>query len=221
MNKQYIIDRLVKEEPNNYNLFVQILDRLSEDNKDTLSMIELGCGSAYYSAIFHETFKHKAKNILVEPNIQWWKDFGETYFSDKKNFYFFNNYIENLIWAHWGGPNDAFALQLQKETPQISIEQILQDTNTEYADILHMDMQGSEYYVLDNIIKSNLITKFNYIFIMTHDFNDINYQSYIKLLTDSKLSYELIHNNENYRENGDGLIILKMNINTNNNAKSI
>jgi FkbM family methyltransferase len=211
MSLQHITNSLLNEEPNNYKIFTQILDRLLEEVKDTITMLELGCGSAYYSALFHERFKLKAKNILVEPHIQWYKNFGEGYFADKKNIYFYNNFIEKLVWAHWGGENDTLALKLQEETTQISVEKILQETHTNYVDILHMDMQGSEYYVLNDIINTNIITKFNYIVIMTHNFNDINYQSYIDLVQNSKIPHEFIYIDANYVENGDGLIVLKIN----------
>ena len=210
MNLQHIINQLKSEEPNNYNKFTQVLDLLSKESKQIITMVELGCGSAYYSALFNETFKAKAKNILVEPYIEWWKNFGEGYFANKERIFFYNNYIGKIVWAHWGGPEDESVTQMQKEVSQITLNQLLQETSTEDVDILHMDLQGSEYYILEDIIKNNLINKFTYIFIMTHDFDNDNYQSYINLLTKSSLNYEFVFNDKNYKENGDGLIILKI-----------
>ena len=71
-----------------------------------------------------------------------------------------------------------------------------------------MDMQGTEYFILKEIIENNLIEKTNYIFIMTHSFDNIDYNSYLDLMRNN-LSHKILFNDPSYIENGDGLIILK------------
>lgn len=209
MNIEHITAYLKHSEPKNYNYFIGVLDSLLKEEKDLFTMVELGCNSAYYSALFHETFKPKAKNILVEPYLKWWKEFGEQYFSDKKNSYFYHNYIGKLVWAHWGGINAPLANEVKNEVKSISLEEVLNSSNTDFIDILHMDLQGSEYYILEDIIKTDLVNKIKYMFIMTHNFDNINYNSYLDLIKKSNKSHNFISNDSNYKECGDGLIVIK------------
>jgi len=200
-----------QNEASNYKLFCDILNELKKQDKNIFTMMEIGCEEGYWSALFKEIFKEKSKNLIIEPRLECWKKFGELYFKDKKNVYFYNNYISELIWADWGGPDDSLALRIKNEVNSISIEQILKNSNTEIIDILHMDTQGSEYFILKNIIDTGLINKINYLFIMTHNFDDIRYDNYIELITKSLIKYEFILNDSNYKDGADGLIILKIN----------
>ena len=208
MNMQDIINEIRLYEKNNLNFFLEALDDIKSKNKDTNTMVELGCETAHYSALFNEKFNNQCKNIVVEPVIEWYQRFGEKYFQDKKNIYFYNNYIGEILWAGWGGQNDQKVIDIKSKVNQISFNQILSDSNTDYIDILHMDMQGTEYFILKEIIENNLIEKTNYIFIMTHSFDNINYNSYLDLMRNN-LSHKILFNDPSYRENGDGLIILK------------
>jgi len=210
MNIQDIINEIRTYEPNNLNFFLQALDDVKSKNKDLNTMLELGCEGGNYSALFNEKFNNQCKNIMVEPVIEFWQKFGERYFQDKKNIYFYNNYIGEIIWAHWGGQNESkFIIDLKSKVKKISFNEILSDSNTDYIDILHMDMQGTEYFILKEIIENNLIEKVNYIFIMTHTFDDINYNSYLDLLSNNNLNKKILFSDASYKENGDGLIILK------------
>jgi len=210
MNTQDIINEIKAYEPNNLNFFLNVLDDLKSKNKDINTMVELGCEGGSYSALFNEKFNNQCKNIMVEPCIEWWKRFGEKYFENKKNVFFYNNYINDIIWAGWGGRNETKVIDLKSKVKKISLNEILSDSNTDYIDILHMDMQGTEYFILKEIIENTLIEKINYIFIMTHNFDNINYYSYLNLLLKNNFNDKIIFQDPSYIENGDGLIILKI-----------
>jgi FkbM family methyltransferase len=111
-------------------------------------MFELGCSQGYYSALFREVFNEKAKNVLVEPMLKWWNEFGLTYFKEKNNTFFYNNYIGELHWLHWGGKETDTVKNIKKSTQEISFKNLLKDTKTDYIDLLHMDMQGTELDIL-------------------------------------------------------------------------
>jgi FkbM family methyltransferase len=214
INKKELIEKIVSSEPVNCDLFIKILESLNQESKKNITMMELGCSAAIYSALFYEFFQEKAKNIMVEPVLSWWESFGASYFKDKPNTYFYNNYVGPLIWAHWGGSSSDQAVNLAKEIPQISLDQILQESNTDFVDLLHMDLQGAEYFILEDIIKNKMIEKFKYIILMTHNMSELNikYDDYIKLLTNSNIKHEFIFNNSNYIDpTNDGLIIVKIN----------
>lgn len=210
MNKDELAQIIASSEPNNFKYFNELINSLLKDVKETYTMVELGCAEAYYSAFFNESFKPNVKNIMVDPDLTWWNRFGKTYFTDKSNCCFYNNYVSEIVWAGWGGPSAPQAQELKDSVLPITIEQILTNSKTNFVDILHMDLQGAEYYALENIVKTNLYNKFKYIMLMTHGFNNVNYQSYIKIIKDSNINHEFIFCNENYYENGDGLIILEI-----------
>jgi FkbM family methyltransferase len=199
-----IIENYIKaQEPKNYNLFLSILDNLKIKNNPNYTMLELGCAQGYYSALFRETFDEKAKNILVEPVIKWWHEFGSSYFDKKNNWYFYNNYIGELMWENWGGQNCDEVNNIKNSTQEIALDTILNETNTDFIDLLHMDMQGTEYYILEYIIDKNIIDKIDYIFIATH----YDYNRYTDLI--AKSNHEYVFNNPEHRDYGDGLIIIK------------
>jgi len=205
-----IIKQASHDEPRNVSFFLQALDVLKSKNKEMYTMVELGCSEAHYSAIFNEKFDHQCKNIMVEPIIEVWQKFGQNYFQDKKDAYFYNNYLCDLVWAGWGGPDVPFVVDLKSKINKINFNQLLAESNTTFIDMLHMDLQGAEYYVLKEIIENQLIKKTNYVFIMTHNFADINYDSYLKLLSDNNLNDNIVFADSSYIENGDGLIILRI-----------
>jgi FkbM family methyltransferase len=209
MDIKSIIKKIIVSEPNNFNLFLKVLDNIRSEDKEMNTMVELGGGGGYYSAFFNEYFNNKCKNIIVELCIQCWQVFGEKYFQDKENIYFYNNYIGEIIWACWGGQNNPEAINFKSKIKKISLNEVLLNSNTDYVDVLHMDVQGAEYFVLKEIIENNLIEKINYIFIMTHDFDNINYNSYLDLLSNNNLNDKILFNDPSYKENGDGLIIIR------------
>lgn len=209
-----IRDKIRTEEPNSLFYFEKVLNELKK-NKDNNVMVELGCGEAIYSAFFREYLGEKSKNILVEPDFDgsWKSFFGAKYFLGRDNVYFYNKFVGNPVNAHWGGLEN---LNFSKEIGSISLNELIKDTNTEKIDILHMDLQGSEYYILKDIIENQIIKKINYIFIYTHEFNDdislksIKYEDYLKLLESSNFNYEFIFKDSSLRENGDGEIIIRI-----------
>jgi len=206
-----IIKEMANHEPRNLDFFLKAVDDIKSKNKEMCTMVELGCGEAHYSAIFNEKFHHQCKNVMVEPYMEFWQKFGKHYFQDKQNTHFYNNYICDIIWAGWGGSGDPVAMDLKSKINKISFNEVLVNSNTSFIDILHMDLQGAEYYVLKEMIENQLIKRINYIFIMTHTFADINYHSYLKLLSDNNLNDDIIFTDSSYIENGDGLLILKVN----------
>ena len=204
-----IINKIILYEPNNLYFFLKAVNDVKSKNKDINTMVELGCHEAYYSAVFNEMFHNKCKNIMVDLCIACWEKFGKVFFENKKNTYFYNNYMGEIIWACWGGQDNPDAMRFKSEIKKISFNEMLLNSNTDYIDILHMDLQGGEYFVLKEIIENNLIKKINYIFIMTHEFDIINYNSYLDLLSNNNLNDKILFNDPSYTENGDGLIIIE------------
>ena len=107
-----------------YDLLLKKCNKMIEEdpkNKDINTMVELGCHEAYYSAVFNEMFHNKCKNIMVDLCIACWEKFGKVFFENKKNTYFYNNYMGEIIWACWGGQDNPDAMRFKSEIKKIPI----------------------------------------------------------------------------------------------------
>lgn len=149
-------------EPSEERLFSYVLKCIPENGL----MIELGSYWAFYSIWFNKTIKN-AKNYCIEP--------------DENNLQIGieNCKINNVIADFSKGfisKND------------IKVSEFIIEKNINYIDILHSDIQGYEYEMLEDIVNllDNKLIK--YLFISTHS-DEIHYNC-IKLLEDH--SYRII-----------------------------
>lgn len=120
-------------------------------------MIELGSYWGYYSLWFAKEIADPL-NYLIEPD-QERLDLG------KKNFSL-NNYTASFFHGYVGTCNtDAGNYQ---EASQIFIDSFLKENQIEHVNILHSDIQGAEYDMLESAIESIQLGKIDYFFISTH-----------------------------------------------------
>ena len=141
-------------EPQEEYVFQEVLKGM----KDNAVMIELGAYWSFYSMWFNKVVKN-ATNYMLEP---WNLEFG------KKNFRINNltgSFYQYYISKEPGFHHDGNEI--------ISIDKFVKDNKIEFIDILHSDIQGSEFDMLQGAISTLKNNKVGYIFVSTHS-NEIH-----------------------------------------------
>jgi len=129
-------------EPQEERMFMEVLKYISPD----ATMIELGSYWAFYSMWFQQQIKG-AKNFMVEPD----KNNLEC---GIKNFRL-NGFRGNFFQGHIG--------------PQgVDLKAFIAGNKIEYLDLLHVDIQGAELFLLDMNRDLFVQKKIGYIFVSTH-----------------------------------------------------
>ena len=149
-------------EPAEERMFQEVL----MDIKDNATMIELGSYWAFYTIWFNIKIKN-AKNYCIEPNT--------------KNINIgIDNCKLNNVKADF---TEGFVGE-----DHIKISEFVVKKNINYIDILHSDIQGYEYELLEDIIPLLNLKKIKYLFISTHS-DEIHYKC-IELI--KKCNYRII-----------------------------
>lgn len=155
--------KIIKElkghhEPQEEKVFHEVLNSLK---KEKPIMIELGSFWAYYSM----WFKHKTngKTIMVEPVPEKYNIGVKNFELNRMNGSFINacigsKYIKNYTFVDWD--------RKKYQTSMMNIERICNDYNLNFIDILHSDIQGTEYDML--LGAEAVINRIHYVFISTH-----------------------------------------------------
>lgn len=140
-------------EPQEEKVFYEVLKYIPEK----AVMIELGSYWGYYSLWFAKEITESV-NYLIEPDSER-LDLG------KKNFSL-NGLSASFVRGYVGTcGTDAGNF---REAKQIFIDSFLQENNIDHVNIIHSDIQGSEYEMLESAIQSIELEKIDYFFISTH-----------------------------------------------------
>ena len=181
-------------EPQEERVFYEVLKYIPKKS----TMIELGSYWGYYSLWFAKEITESV-NYLIEPDLER-LDLG------RKNFAL-NNMSASFIRGYVGScGTDAGNFQGAR---QILIDSFLEENNIEHVSILHSDIQGSEYEMLESAIRSIALGKIDYFFISTH--SEKIHRDCINFLEDH--SYEIIaEHSPQASYSVDGLVVAKQNI---------
>tara|TARA_R110002020_G_scaffold36323_8_gene109008 strand:+ start:752 stop:1444 length:693 start_codon:yes stop_codon:yes gene_type:complete len=134
---------------------------------DTPSMLELGASEGYYSYVFDYYYKGKNReslNICLEP-------------LPHKCDAIINNLPAAKVYCGYIGEWDTtdgdyvdfssgYGIERIKK---YSLKEIINDNDINVYDILHVDIQGGERGLIEELMEDNLYRKFNNFFISTHD----------------------------------------------------
>jgi len=156
------------------------------------TMLELGSFWAFYSMWLNQKITG-AKCFMVEPdqfNIQ----------AGIRNFKL-NNMKGNFTLATVGIKNKQL-----KDIKQIGVDDFCNDKGIEFLDILHSDIQGFEYEMLQGAEKMISLNQIGYIFISTHS-NDLHDQCFNFLKMKNFIILCSANIDETYSE--DGLIVAR------------
>jgi hypothetical protein len=176
-------------EPQEEKCFYEVLKYIPEN----ATMLELGSFWAYYSLWFAFQI-NGAKNYLIEPDLCRLEIGRRNFALNNKTGKFFQGYVGAMTDPE---PDITGA-------KRISIDDFIDNENIERIHILHSDIQGAEFTMLETTIKN--LDKIDYFFISTHGI-----PVHLKCLNFLK-SHEYIilaAHTDSESCSGDGLIVAK------------
>lgn len=188
------------------NIFINALNTIDKENP---TMIELGACDAYYSLIFNKFFSDKnVKNYCIEIS----KEFLEI---GKRNA--LNNDCKNIEFINAGiGEINKTSVHVlcdgMDTVDMYTLSDFIKNKNIDFIDVLHMDIQGTEISVLEDITRNDLFKKIRYSFISTHHQDGIfgpSYHACHKIL--ENVSKKIHFTDEHNGGVGDGLIVVEFN----------
>ena len=212
-------DSNISSHDGEYEMFQEILNKVS--NKENPIMIEIGCWWAFWSLCFRKKFPN-GKNILVE--------LGKRHISIGINNFKLNNFSET---HYWGGfflgnsntysnvksnydfpklPNEYFDENLMGKMtgPELEFIDIYSIEKLDKIDLLHMDIQGSEMPLIDDLhnnYKFILTEKIDNIVVATH--SQTIHNNLLEILTNC--GFSISKNMDFGTVGGDGMLIATKN----------
>jgi hypothetical protein len=156
------------------------------------TMIEMGSFWSFYSMWFQKVIP-KAKNFMIEPD-------PFNIVSGKKNFRL-NRFKGNFTQAFVGGKSGKI-----DGIKMVSVDDFVDDKKIEFIHILHSDIQGFEYDMLQGAQKTIDAKRIGYIFLSTHT-NELHYQCLDFLKSAGFKIIATADLNQTYSE--DGLIVAR------------
>jgi len=169
---------------------------INEIKSETPIMIELGAFWSLWSIIFRKKYP-KGKTIIVEGDLE------------KLNVGINNlslNDINNVTYYHNTIYGEKSNTLFSEDIKDIKLSEIINSIISDKIDLIHMDIQGSEIYAIDDIINLILNNKLSYSIIATHS-ESIEYEITNKL-KNHNIDYSIIKYEEGKH---DGEIIIKSN----------
>lgn len=150
-----LIDNKGVHEPEEESAFQKVLKQLNPGRD--LNMLELGAYWSFYSMWLLSVFP-KARCIMVEPD-------KKNLFCGMRNFAI-NNFKGKFIHAGIG--------KVKRRRQNItSVDDLCRENKIDFLDILHSDIQGFEYEMLEGAKRMLLEQRIGYVFISTHS-NDLH-----------------------------------------------
>lgn len=190
------------------NLFEKII---TESQFAQPVMIELGSNDCFYSILFNKLLSKKSSpiNICIEVSEKLLNIGRQNVkFSGCKNFNFKHERIGEIDQEYFdmiskSDPN-LFGDLSQTST---SIKKIFEEFSLKEVSVLHMDIQGSEIHVLEEL--KNIDFNIRYMFISTHleSLFGATHQKCIEYL--KTIGVELLFNHSSEGGYGDGFIVAK------------
>jgi hypothetical protein len=171
-------------EPFQVELFKKAIQNIQTVNP---VMIELGCAEAEYSQLFCSFFNNNCINICIDILPRQLIKAKKTCPSAE----IIHGYVGKKI--HRGEIEEN-----NFNAPRVLINNYID--RYKKIDMLHMDVQGAEPYVLEEIHKN--LNNINFIFISLHE----TYEEVKKLITEQ---FEYVYEHPTFGGQGDGLIVIK------------
>jgi len=152
-------------------------------------MIELGCAEAEYSKAFNDYFEGKCRNVCL--------DIPPRQIETAKQYFPAGEMIHGYVGA-------KVHVQENKEddygAPKIDMKDLIGPDNM--VDILHMDIQGAEVQVSQELKEKNLYDFIDYLFLSFH-------QTQKDVMVNIPEYFEKIYNDPFSGGTGDGLLVAR------------
>tara|TARA_R100000152_G_C6779603_1_gene211386 strand:+ start:720 stop:1424 length:705 start_codon:yes stop_codon:yes gene_type:complete len=187
----------------------QLIHDISQEVYDPPVMLELGAAKGEYSTYFNQELP-SSTNICVE-------------IRDSQADYIRGSLPGSIVYSGYCGPRKHLGESTEVSwgedkgltTTKINLKDIFVENNLEHVDILHMDIQGSEASILEELANEKLLDKIEYLFISTHGRNteDCTYTKCIKIFKEfvKNITVKYIFTSINPIDtNNDGLIVVKL-----------
>lgn len=148
-------------EKNQIDLFIKIANNIKKKNPVLFELGSGGVDASFYSIIFEKIFCNECTILNTEPR--------KHLLDEVKNVYK-DVHLKNaiLIWGANGNLHNINDKNNFLDTPLLSIKNLMNIHNIKYIDIIHMDIQGAELDVCEELYKNDLFNKIHYLFINTH-----------------------------------------------------
>lgn len=174
-------------------------------------IVDLGACLGEFTNEFYNKFGGIKKSIMVEAN--------PTNFSsiaDNPNFIRLNRFISSVSQGsekfledprspyNGSGLFNYFEDPIEHQIDRITVQEIMENYDLEKIDILKMDIEGSEYEILETI-PDVVFDKIDQITVEFHDFIDPNLKQRTELIVNRMilLGYSVINNGLNYKYGSD------------------
>jgi len=177
-------------EPQEEYVFQLVLENLKRQNKSNYVMVELGSFWAFYSMWFKKELPN-SECFMVEPD-PFNLGCGKTNFKKNKfNGTFINAFVSD-------------EKRTENQNKFISVDSLLLDNSINYFDIVHCDIQGFEFDMLNGASAAIKADKIGYFFISTHS-NELHAECSSFLI---KQGFDIIASADlNQTYSFDGLIV--------------
>lgn len=208
----------IESHDDEYDMFMSVLENVKSDNP---VMVECGSWWAFWSLAFRKKFP-SGRNILIE--------LGKRQISIGRKNFALNGFDESHYWGGFyindsnvyappvresnynyddhGGYWDT-TLSGQMTGPEINFTDVYEIEGLDQIDMLHMDIQGSEYRLIVDLYNNNrdILDKIQNVVIATH--HPVAQQELIRILVSTGM--RLLRNEPFGSVGGDGMIVLTRN----------
>lgn len=182
------------------NLFLQLLPTIKSDKP---VMMELGVSDwPTYSMIFNDIFDSDCLNICTEVRMPLLLKSKERF----PNGNFIHTYSGKPMHSQESHPPQDELIGVQQK----SILSIMNEYNIKFIDMMHIDIQGSEVSLLEELKSDNLLSKIGIMFLSLHpEAGDMHGECLKILNTIPTIKYKYSHPSQGGY--GDGLIVSILN----------
>ena len=185
----------------------QLIHDIAQEVYDPPVMLELGAAKGEYSTYFNQELP-SSTNICVE-------------IRDSQADYIRGSLPSSIVYSGYCGTRKHLgeALEVDNNTgltpTKINLKDIFAENNIKHVNVLHMDIQGSEISILEELLNDKLLHKIEYLLISTHGRNteDCTYTECIKFFKESvkNITVRYIFTSIDPIDiNNDGLIVVKL-----------
>lgn len=177
-----------QDEPIQVEIFKNVLKNINSNNP---TMIELGCAEAEYSKLFNNYFSNNCTNICIDILPRQLIKARQ----NCPNATIIHGYVGEPV--HYGEiKEDNYGAK------RFYLKDLMENKK---INILHLDIQGSEIYVMPEIQSlGDYINNIEYIFVSTH-----HQQAYDEVKKNISNNFEYLFDNPTKGGLGDGLIVIK------------
>lgn len=181
----YYIDWITSSESIQAKYFIEALQNISSTNP---VMIELGCAEAVYSRVFNDHFGGNCMNICIDIL--------------PRQINVGSSHCPNATFIHGYAGEPVHAQEMKEDyhgAERIYLDDLIKDKK---VNILHMDIQGSETYVIKEIKNGKYINNIEYMFISLHGTCD-EVEEYMPK------NFKYLYKHPTEGGCGDGLMVVK------------